>query len=52
MVALFGVRRTSLVLPEPQSEQPELATLLVGLTKASYVPADVGQNVCGNEPGL
>jgi hypothetical protein len=45
MVGVFGVQFTFMVLPEPQSEQPELATLLVGLTKASYVPANLGQNM-------
>jgi hypothetical protein len=45
MVGVFGLECTFMVLPEPENEQPELATLLLGLEKASYVPADVGQNV-------
>ena len=45
MVGVYGLERTFMVLPKDQNEQPELATLLVGVTRASYVPADVGQNV-------
>jgi hypothetical protein len=41
MVGFFGMARTFLVLPQPQNDQPELATLLQGLTPASYDPADV-----------
>ncbi len=44
MVGFFGVERTFMVLPKSQDQQPDLATLLDGLTYAYYDPADVGGN--------
>jgi hypothetical protein len=41
MVGSFDMAHTFLVLPQAESEQPELATFLQGLTYASYDPADV-----------
>jgi hypothetical protein len=41
MVGHYGVERTFMVLPESQSEQPALATLLVGMHPAKYDPAKV-----------
>lgn len=41
MVGFFNMAHTFLVLPRPQDQQPELTTLLQGLTVASYDPADV-----------
>ena len=51
MVGVFGVQCTFMVLPEAQNEQPELATLLVGLTRATYIPANVGQNEAMSQAG-
>jgi hypothetical protein len=45
MVGIFKLDHTFMVLPERENQQPQLPVLLNGLTRASYAPADVGQNV-------
>jgi hypothetical protein len=44
MVGILDLEHTFMVLPEPEHQQPQLATLLNGVTMASYVPVDVGQD--------